>query len=661
MMSIPFFKKEHKRTPSGRRQLDITIDVETLTQDEKLSRSLHTGVRKRSVIDRPRLFEWFLVIGVPPIQSTVNSPLNSSVGSSPITSPPLQQPPTLSTKPTLLRSSSPTPQSPHSASPLLNGGTAAIAQPKVLYQYPPDKPLDNLSVEFFPFPQGVPITNVSQTASHTNLFQMLYPQRHLKNLEDSFVFMLTDEKKDVLYGVCTNKVSSIGSLLAGEKYEIDIDENPNQDDYIHVGEMVPTAPKCYCILSKYPFFPIHFNIINGVLSLQHIQEITRFQNIMSSSKKSKPNAIQTTSTSTPLSMSKSMTNSLERKIEPNGNGKDKDKDKGTPDSNNNNNNNIIPTIEITNGSSLQTSSTSNILHEEKPTPPRKYPILECIEFFYSQNIPMPSQTVQYDFPGLESIIKFKRGPCKTKDDFTSDYDDYMLEYGLFTTVQLLTHKTLIVILSAILLEKRVVFYSKTIRSLTSVIFSFISLIKPFNYQSVILPLLPSSVSSLSIQDLLSAPVPYIIGLTGDLPKDVDFSDIVLVDIDQNKIQSKVVQLLPRWQELANKLMHIVKELKPSMTKQLAFVATAEQEVILNRITIAVETHISSLFDNFSRHCIRNVTDKQKISIFVKESFLIAEYPDAEQSDWINEFMKTLIFSVFLDKKLRTDDNDLVFE
>ncbi|KYQ92995.1 DENN domain-containing protein [Tieghemostelium lacteum] len=601
MLKIPSFIKTHKRTASGRKQLDVTLpDVEALTNDERISRLNYSGVRRKSsTLDRPRLFEWFLVIGVKPSE-TVQTPntITTTTTSNNITTTP---PPTPPPKPPLIKSATVNSQP----------ETVSKERPTILYQYPPDKSLENISVEYFPFPNGIPVTAVSQTASHTNLFQMLYPQRHLKQPEDSFIFMLTDEKKQILYGVCTTKITQIGSLLPGEKYEIDVDEYPGPNDYIQqVGETILTAPKSYVILTRYPLLPLHFEIIKGVLAIQHFQEISRFQNIISQNRKPPK---------------------------------------------------LTSTFQI-NDNQIKIESNSSVLDSNNNISEKKKPILELIEYFYNQPIPLHGGQIEYEIKLLEQKVQYQRGLLKDKEDVTSDYRDYLLDYGLFVTLQLLTHKTILVILNSILLEKKVVFFSKSPRCLTSIIFSVISLLKPFQYQSVILPLLPSAVSTLSVHDLLSAPVPYIIGLT-QVPPDVDTSEIVLVDIDQNKIISKtMVEIFPKWTDLANKMIQASNKLRATINtkqQQLCYTPSKEQEVILQGFTQSIETYLTNLFDNFQRHCIRNVTHNKTISIFLKESFIQTEFQSVQDQHWISEFLNTLTFSVYQDQKLRQKDNDLL--
>eukprot|EP01133_Synstelium_polycarpum_P012489 gene12489-14659_t len=643
------FTKSHKRTASGMKRLDITFNVEEMTSQERESRMLHTSSRKnKHDNDKQRLFEWFLVIGVeqePIKQQTHLAPKEDSTGR------PVSPVPARSSSPGPVRSAPSffsKPPLPHS--PKVAPQPTPNQKPRVLYQYPPDKPLGSIDPTEFPFPNGVPITTQTQTASHSNLFQLLYTQRHLKDMEDSFVFMLTDEKKDPLYGVCTMKMSPVESVSS----DIDIDVLPDDAAYRDIGSTIKTAPRCFVVLSKYPFFQLHFNILNGALSLLHVQHIDRFQNLMFMRKRapSPPPTIPTTTvaigsshptpaiqittppTSPPPTTSSTSSNALSN---------------SSNDNNNNNNN----TLSISNSSNLSSSIDAEI-------PEQVHPIRNLIEYFYNESIPMPGKTMTYSAPTLDSKISFRRAtPKPGVTDLTADYSDFMMEYGLFLTLQLLTHKTIIATLNALLLEKRVVFLSKSLRCLTSVFFAITSLLKPFASQFVTLPILPSSLSV-----VLESYMPFVIGLH-TIPTDVDFSEIVIVDIDQNKVVLSEALIsdmppFPRWKDLGNRMMEESRELRRTLpSKELSYAATDQQEKILDRFVEHVEKHLNSLFENFLRHCVRDVTQAKHVSVFVPESFLAIEYQDEEENQlWISKFMKTQMFAQYLDVRLRTGDGDL---
>lgn len=65
----------------------------------------------------------------------------------------------------------------------------------------------------------------------------------------------------------------------------------------------------------------------------------------------------------------------------------------------------------------------------------------------------------------------------------------------------------LLILTAVNLEKKVVFFSSNTALLTSAILTFSSILKPFNYVMPVIYILPTLLS-----DILDSPVPLIVGI-----------------------------------------------------------------------------------------------------------------------------------------------------
>jgi hypothetical protein len=73
--------------------------------------------------------------------------------------------------------------------------------------------------------------------------------------------------------------------------------------------------------------------------------------------------------------------------------------------------------------------------------------------------------------------------------------------------------------------------------------AFPPLIRPFNYQSVIIPMLPSKMES-----FLEAPVPFVVG-TVRLPDHIP-DDVVILDVLEDEVRSaEVIADLPQLEEL----------------------------------------------------------------------------------------------------------------
>ncbi|KAG2661949.1 hypothetical protein PVAP13_1KG112153 [Panicum virgatum] len=142
-------------------------------------------------------------------------------------------------------------------------------EPQVLFAYPPEKPLplkykDTLS---FCLPGGVQVNAVERTPSFSELNEILLGQ--LKESNQSFVFRLQVADDSTLYGCCVlveeivQRPSKLVSMLMNEKPIF-----PRRSRY------VITTPRCYCILSRLPFFELHFGVLQSILMEERLEWLT---------------------------------------------------------------------------------------------------------------------------------------------------------------------------------------------------------------------------------------------------------------------------------------------------------------------------------------------------------------------------------------------------
>ncbi|XP_062220465.1 uncharacterized protein LOC133919915 isoform X2 [Phragmites australis] len=142
-------------------------------------------------------------------------------------------------------------------------------EPQVLFAYPPEKPLplkykDTLS---FCLPGGVQVRAVERTPSFSELNEILLGQ--LKESNQSFVFRLQVADDSTLYGCCVlveeivQRPSKLVSMLMNEKTTF-----PRRSRY------VITTPRCYCIMSRLPFFELHFGMLQSILMEERLQWLT---------------------------------------------------------------------------------------------------------------------------------------------------------------------------------------------------------------------------------------------------------------------------------------------------------------------------------------------------------------------------------------------------
>ncbi|XVE97903.1 hypothetical protein REPUB_Repub03eG0059000 [Reevesia pubescens] len=145
-------------------------------------------------------------------------------------------------------------------------------EPQVLFVYPPEKqlPLKYKDLLSFCFPGGVEVHAVEKTPSMSELNEILLSQEHLKQSDLSFVFRLQVADDSTLYGCCVlvdeivQKPSGLLSLISDR-----------QPAYPSLSRYVMTTRRCYCILSRLPFFELHFGVLNGIFDEERLERLTK--------------------------------------------------------------------------------------------------------------------------------------------------------------------------------------------------------------------------------------------------------------------------------------------------------------------------------------------------------------------------------------------------
>jgi len=168
------------------------LDAEALTEEERLSRLLHTPKPKIKLPNFGSLYDHFVVVGVPDHLTTT---------------------------------------------------------PKILFQFPPSIPVEIPGLPDFCFPSGVTSTELPQSVCKSEMIALLHNQQYLKQPENSFVFLFTDQESQVFYGICVHKEEV---LEEPPQYMRDITVPPN---------VQTTTVRCYCLITKFPFFRLHFDFL----------------------------------------------------------------------------------------------------------------------------------------------------------------------------------------------------------------------------------------------------------------------------------------------------------------------------------------------------------------------------------------------------------------
>ncbi|KAK6944755.1 uDENN domain, partial [Dillenia turbinata] len=145
-------------------------------------------------------------------------------------------------------------------------------EPQILFAYPPERqlPLKYKDLLSFCFPGGVEVVRpVERTPSMSEINEILLAQEHLKQSDLSFVFRLQVADDSTLYGCCVlveeivQKPSRLISLIT--------DNQP----FCSLSRHVLTTRRCYCILSRLPFFELHFGVLNSIFTEERLERLKK--------------------------------------------------------------------------------------------------------------------------------------------------------------------------------------------------------------------------------------------------------------------------------------------------------------------------------------------------------------------------------------------------
>lgn len=147
-------------------------------------------------------------------------------------------------------------ENPDGAREKVKGPKGPTLSAEVLFSYPSDKPLDNAAlIADFCFPAGVQPRLLERTPSMSSLNQVIYRQSCSDRDDRSFVFVLAVQAADrlPLYGVCVyvDEFVFLPPPISGDAVPA---------SRLGLSRHVVAAPRCYCLLSHYPFFPLHFQV-----------------------------------------------------------------------------------------------------------------------------------------------------------------------------------------------------------------------------------------------------------------------------------------------------------------------------------------------------------------------------------------------------------------
>ncbi|CAL5443447.1 unnamed protein product [Camellia sinensis] len=156
-----------------------------------------------------------------------------------------------------------------------------------------------------------------------------------------------------------------------------------------------------------------------------------------------------------------------------------------------------------------------------------------------------------------------------------------------------------------LLEKQIVVISSNLGILSALVLSIIPLIRPYQWQSLLMPVLPND-----MLDFLDAPVPYVVGVKNKTTEvQSKLTNAILVDANKNQVRSPTIPQLPQQKELYSYLIPYHAKLVGESflgRKRPVYECTDAQVEAAKGFLGVLRSYLDSLCSNLRSHTITNV-------------------------------------------------------
>ncbi|KAL8234783.1 hypothetical protein R6Q59_020883 [Mikania micrantha] len=609
-------------------------------------------------------------------------------------------------------------------------------EPQVLFVYPPDKqlPLRSKDLLSFCFPGGLEVHTIERTPSMSELNEILLGQEHLKQNDLSFVFRLQGADDSILYGCCVlvDELVQQPSRLISMMGDGQIPSPP-------LSRHILTTRRCYCILTRLPFFELHFGVLNSIFIEERLERLTKsISNLdmelaydnevylddkvngvsaengspkplngtaddvqlirgnsiservsdcvipihleleIDSSKKecdgppvddmvfSKhktqkqiPNAVlpllryqqyDSSDSSSSLQGSPSEDRNFRSDVD-----SQETEDASFSGQEDNEHNEILEWAKTNNHGSLQIICEYNRLCVPARASTIKF---HPLDHLHPLEFHRPDETVLQIAGSKVDLMS-----CSTSFELAEAHKALAVEeeatalsvWAISSICGSLRLEHILTIFAGALLEKQIVFVCSNLGTLSALVLSVIPLIRPYQWQSFFMPVLPND-----MLDFLDAPVPFIVGVKSKTAEVQSKSgNVILVDANKNQVKSLSIPHFPQYKELYAALTphhaQLVGESYLGKRRPIYDCTDVQVEAAKGFLRV-LRSYLDSLCSNLRSHTITNVqSNDDKVSLLLKESF-IESFPSRDRP-FMKLFVETQLFSVHTDLVLSLFQKD----
>eukprot|EP00727_Mastigamoeba_balamuthi_P000292 m51a1_g1026 hypothetical protein (576) ;mRNA; r:653502-657745 len=286
------------------------------------------------------------------------------------------------------------------------------------------------------------------------------------------------------------------------------------------------APRCYCVVSRYPFYGLHFGLLRDLL------EADRFGLV---SHTVCDDAWACAPLGSPLSCGGS------------------DDDGGD----------VVSFSEDLESSPRGPLVAGPAAKTPKPStawePCTSHVVLATLARYRALCAPGAGESVSFvaseDVPRARTFVR----PPRWSDDPDDEASALGGAWGAPALARCMPRGMLAPLLGAVLAERRVVLTCASPAVLSRACTALVALVRPFRYCSLVSPLLPAR-----MHDALDAPVPFVVG-TLDVPRRLYSADVVIADLDARELflPEPLPAPVPRSAELERRVRPLLRAIARS--------------------------------------------------------------------------------------------------
>nr|POF27273.1 denn domain-containing protein 5b [Quercus suber] len=638
-------------------------------------------------------------------------------------------------------------------------------EPQILFRYPPGKRLAIRLKDLaaFCFPGGVEARLLERTPSLSELNELIYGQEHLGRDDLAFIFSLKVAGNATLYGVCLH-VPEIVQRSPG----ILGTSSPLSHSSGGYKRFLVSAPRCYCLLTRLPFFELHYEMLNSIIAQERLNRITQFVseltlnayvpsvtkvhdqmngNVESPERESlsdwmasaipvdsalaltaaaagitrddfiSPSSLKIWEPHSPESVTTSEASDFSqvREIDKDSSKNSQNFDECTFEASETcsepsermcgcfENDQISPEVRTSFtsrnlalghlGSSESLFSPVRSMESEdyddeifancdkafgddlimEWAKENKNDLLQIVCGYHALSLPpRGSELLFQPLEHLQAIV-YMRPPVAALGFHENNLDslevaevgaklaaaEEALALSIWTTATIcraLSLESVLSLVAGVLLEKQVLVVCPNLGVLSAVVLSLVPLIRPFQWQSLLLPVLPGR-----MLDFLDAPVPYIVGIQYK-PVDLKMkaSNVVHVNVLKDEVKMCHLPALPRHKELVSELgpIHARLSRERSIAKRHPVYRCSDvQAEAAAEFLNVMRCYLESLCLDLKSHAITSVqSNNDRVSLLLKDSF-IDSFPSRDRP-FMKQFVDTQLFSVLSDTHLSSFENGL---